>query len=229
MGGTHELKEVTLEKMAIECDDQGWMLDDLPRLSEVLWGFLNACLNGSAKETFELADDLDGFNGWRLVVQDIMKSRGIRLAQSRRAVRNPPAIKDVAHIASAVKSFDAIHKAYKEAGGTIQDDQEKKLDLLESMPKEIRQQLQWRMNLPEPYIEFRDMLTATADNICYQDGVTSGGVHAVEPSAAQAPICEPCGPANDSEDPIVAFMEKMGFACNGGARQQPPKGAVVAA
>ena len=127
-----------MENMAVECDDQGWMIDDLPRLSEVLWGFLNACLKGSAKETFELADDLDGFNGWRLVVQDIMKSRGIRLAQSRRAVRNPPAIKDVAHIASAVNSFGAIHTTYKGAGGAIQDDQVKKLDLVESMPNGTR-------------------------------------------------------------------------------------------
>ena len=111
------------------------MIDDLERLSEFLLGFPNACLKGTAKETFELADDLDGFNAWRLVIQDIQKSRNIRLAQSRRAVRNPPAVNDTAHIPQAVKNFDAIHEAYKDAGGTVQDDQEKKLDLLESMPK----------------------------------------------------------------------------------------------
>ena len=122
----HELKEVTLGAMQAECDRQGWMIEDLERLSEVLWGFLNGCLKGSAKETFELADDLDGFNAWRRVVQDIRKSRNIRLAQTRRAVRNPPAVKDTAHIGQAVKNFDAIHKAYKDAGGTIQDDQEKR-------------------------------------------------------------------------------------------------------
>ena len=58
----HELKKVTLEAMSDECDEQGWMIDDLERLSEVLWGVLNSCLQGTAKETFELADDLDGFN-----------------------------------------------------------------------------------------------------------------------------------------------------------------------
>ena len=192
-----ELREVTMESMEAQCIAEGWMIDDLDRLGEVLWGFLNTCLRGTAKETFELADDLDGFNAWRRVVQDIRKSRNIRLAQTRRAVRNPPSVKDVGHIAQAVKNFDAIHKAYREAGGTIHDAQEKKLDLLESMPKEIRSQLQWRMKLPEGYEEFRDMLVSTADDINYHDGLGgrgSGGLHALErdePSAGQSHTCAP--------------------------------------
>ena len=133
-------------------------------------------------------------------------------------MRNPPSVKDVAHIGQAVRNFDAIHKAYKDAGGTIQDDQEKKIDLFESMPKEIRQQLQWRMELPEPYADFRDMLTSTADNICYQDGVKGGGLHVLEAPAEPSFECGPCGPSNDFEDSIMAFMKKMGFAGRTGAR-----------
>ena len=150
-----------------------------------------------------------------IVEQEVRKSRGIRLGQARRAVRNPVPVKDVAHIGQAVKNFDATHKAYKEAGGTIQDDQEKKLDLLESMPKEIRSQLQWRMNLPEPYVEFRDMLVSTADNICYQDGIKSGGLHAVD---SPGPVCEPCGESNPMEESIMAFMKKMGFTGKGAGK-----------
>ena len=95
----HELKEVTLAKMEEECNIQGWMIEDLERLSEVLWGFLNTCLKGPAKESFDAAEDLDGFNAWRIVVQDIRKGRDIRLGQTRRAVRNPPPANGVAHIA----------------------------------------------------------------------------------------------------------------------------------
>ena len=59
----HELKEVTLEAMEAACEEQGWMIEDLGRLSEVLWGFLNRCLKGPAKESFDAADDLDGLHG----------------------------------------------------------------------------------------------------------------------------------------------------------------------
>ena len=65
----HELKEVTLAAMEQESLAQGWMIEDLERLSEVLWGFLNTCLKGPAKDSFDAADDLDGFNAWRIVVQ----------------------------------------------------------------------------------------------------------------------------------------------------------------
>ena len=75
-----------------------------------------------------------------------------------------------------------MRKAYKGAGGTVQDTQEKKLDPPESMPKEIWQQFQWRKGLPEAYGDLRDMPTGTADDICYQDGIkaSGGSLHAVE-------------------------------------------------
>ena len=59
------------------------MIEDLEPLIEVLWGVLNGCLKCAAKEAFELADDLDGFNAWRVVVQSTRKRRNIRLAQAR--------------------------------------------------------------------------------------------------------------------------------------------------
>ena len=50
----HELKEVTLSAMHAECERQGWMIDDLARLSEVLWGFPNGCLKGSAEDKADI-------------------------------------------------------------------------------------------------------------------------------------------------------------------------------
>ena len=66
-----EMKHVTLEEIEAEGLEQGWMVEDFPRLSELIWGFLNTCLKQDAKDKFEVADDLDGFNAWRLVVLSI--------------------------------------------------------------------------------------------------------------------------------------------------------------
>ena len=110
------------------------MTDDIGRFSGVLWGFLSTCFNGAATEPFGLADDLGGVNAWWVVIQATRESRNTRLAQTRRAVRNPPPIKDIAHIAQAAGSFDAIHKAYGDAGGTIQGGQWGKMGLLWPMP-----------------------------------------------------------------------------------------------
>ena len=229
-----EMQPVTLEEMDAEGLVQGWMVEDFPRLSELLWGFLNTCLKLEAKDKFEVADDLDGFNAWRLVILSIRKSAHIRLAQNRRLVRNPPSCKRVEDIHEVIKNFDAAHKGYNDAGGTVHSDQAKKFDLLESMPSEVREQLQWRMKLPEPYEALRDFIYTTTDDILYHRRPGAGlnvldegrgGADKDERGNFTGKLLTP-EKVEVFEEQMLASMKKMGFKT--GARPAAGGGGVRA-
>jgi hypothetical protein len=125
------------------------MVEDFHRLSGLLWGFLNRCPKSEAKESFEDADEFDGFNAWRLVIRSTRKSAYIHLATARRLVKYTPPIGSLDEIPAAIKRFDAAHKDFKLSGGAQPSDSEEETGLLESLPEEIREQLQWRASAPE--------------------------------------------------------------------------------
>jgi hypothetical protein len=56
------MRTVTLEHIEAGGLFQGWVVECSPRFSELLFGFLNACLKLDANDKFEVSDDLDGFN-----------------------------------------------------------------------------------------------------------------------------------------------------------------------
>ena len=72
-------KDITLQMITLAASSGEWMVDlggiDLSALSQAIWGFLNHCLKGEARETFDATHVLDGFNAWRLVMYDVRKSR----------------------------------------------------------------------------------------------------------------------------------------------------------
>ena len=68
-------------------------------------------------------------------------------------------------------AYDNRIKQYELVVGTGKlDDDDKKSDLLNSLPTDIREQLQWRLQLPEGYTEFKNHLEATAVDLLFQRG-----------------------------------------------------------
>jgi hypothetical protein len=147
-------------------------------------------LKAEAKDDFEEADELDGFNGWRMVIRSIRKSAYIHHAEVRREVKSTPPIATLEDIPAAIKRYDAVHKTFKLSGGTPPTDSEKKTDLLESLPKDIRAQLQWRASTPESYDTFRDYVRGTANGMIYhRHGPGAGKARGAR--GVSAPLCDP--------------------------------------
>ena len=61
---------------------------DLKILSHHLWGFLNICVHGEAKDVLGQANMLDGLNAWRLIVYDLRNSNWVRISDLRQATKN---------------------------------------------------------------------------------------------------------------------------------------------
>ena len=127
-----EQKEITSEDIQLMLMYEQHMVEanaiDVIGLSQVIWGFLNTCLKGEAREVFDGADILDGLNGWRLIINEMRKSRGIRLQQLRKLVRNPKGIAKIEDVSAGITSFDRNIKEFEEMTNVKIDDDEKKAD-----------------------------------------------------------------------------------------------------
>ena len=108
--------------------------DQLDRINELIWGFMNTCLKDGARTVFDSADALHGFDAWRAIIQEIQKSRGIRLAQLRKVVRSPVKISKVEDVANGILKFENVIRDYVQAGGERPNDKEMKNDLIDTLP-----------------------------------------------------------------------------------------------
>ena len=163
--------EITPEILTQEANSHRWMTEiNVKRMGEILWGFLNLCLTEKAHTVFEGADMLNGFEGWRLVVQHIHQGQKVRKATIRRLVRNPPAIHKLEDVAMGIARFENLMKDYKAAGGKVPDDGDLKEDLVNSLPQEIRENLLWRASGEETFAAFKNHIRTTANSMLYHRG-----------------------------------------------------------
>ena len=193
--------------------------EQVTRLSELVWGFLNICLKENARTIFESAKMLNGFDAWRAVVLDIQKGRMIRLDQLRKIVRNPPHITKMEDVNNGILKFENSIREYIAVGGEPPNDREKKSDLLDTMPQEVRENLMWKLPDEEPFEKFRNHVAATANNILYHRGRIAWPLNAVS-TAHEACVPGPASDVSRLEEMIGAVMKKMGYRREG---QQGPR------
>ena len=169
---------------------------DLKNLGVQIWGFLNNCITGEARAQFEAADELNGLDAWRRVSKDIRKNRWIRRERLRQLIKNMPPISKLEDVERCILTFDNHVKAYEDVSGEKVNNRDKRSDLLNALPLEIREPLQWRLGVEETYEAFRDFIILNANNMLYQRGKMPGLVAAVAADrAADTP-----GPGAPSPD-----------------------------
>ena len=78
--------------------------------------------------TYEIENGLDA---WRAIVQEIQKSRGIRLAQLRKIVGSQTKIAKVEDVANHRLKFGNASMGYVQEGGETPNDKEMEKDLLD--------------------------------------------------------------------------------------------------
>ncbi len=203
--------EITRETARAEAKSCRWMTElNIDRANEVIWGFLNPCLQDKAHTCFEGAELLNGLEGWRLVVQHIHQGRKVHKAMLRKIVKNPPAITKLEDVAMGITRFENLMKDYKAAGGQLPDEPELKEDLVNTLPQEIRENLLWRASRDEKFSDFKNHIRTTANSMLYH----RGKVHPINAIDAQVNE-EPGGEYDDEyadelQQAIGAVMRKYG-------------------
>ena len=217
-------------------------------VSAAIWGFLSACLSGSAETIFRSAEDLNGIDAWRRVVRIIDSGLPLRLEELRGEVRmlHTRPMKDLEQVAAGVAEFEAKIKEYRQAGGKGFDgDHEMKSDLLAILPPKLREDHLLTAAGKESYIEFRDLVLMQTSRILFnRRRGGGGGVHGIDFEPAVPPKQE-AGNADDaaiedilitvqngSREDVLAAVQRYQRRANpaNGRRQQrpPPKSADAA-
>ena len=207
--------KVTDEIVSARSLQHEWMTEaSVPRLSEVLWGFLNTCLAGEAHAIFEGADMLNGLEAWRLIVKDIQKGKNMRICQLRKIIKSPPQIAKIEDVDRGITKFENLHREYADVvGDRAPHDDEKKTDLLECLPAEIREQLLWRATKKgESFREFQNHVRDTANTVLYHRGRIPSPLNVLDNRSEAARTDEQVTERfSEMEQMIGAMFKKMGF------------------
>ena len=118
-----------------------------------------------------------------------------------------------------ITHFDRNIKLFEEMNGTKVPDDEKKMDLLDILPSELRKNLHWRsIDLREDYVSFRNHVRSSTNDIIYHEGGFKAPLNAVaamvEPEDLQ---CSPCGDQGFDElddgqkQEVMNVMNKYGL------------------
>ncbi len=129
---------------------------------------MNLCLKGEAHRAFQMADRLNGLDGWRIVVRSIHRGRDNRQAELRQMIKNPPRITKLEDVETGIIEYDSMIRDYIACDGTPPNDLERKTDLLAILPSEIRESMLWRATDPDSsYVDFRDHIKTQTNHVLF--------------------------------------------------------------
>ena len=172
-----DMDEVTFERFR-EAAGHALTEEQMQTVNAGIWGFLAACLTGSAEALFERAEMLNGLDAWRRVVRHIDHGREIHLETLRRemkTIHNRP-IRDIHSVEEGIANFENTMYRYIKAGGSPMRDSEKKSDLLQILPETLRRDLVWHATDGGSFEHFRDHILSQSQKIILH---TRRGINAV--------------------------------------------------
>ena len=229
-----DMEEITTERFT---QAAGHVLteDQIMMVNAGIWGFLAACLTGSAESLFERAEMLNGLDAWRRVVRHIDHGREIHLETLRREMKSfhNRVIKDVHGVEEGIANFENALYKYVKAGGTPMRDSEKKSDLLAILPDSLRRDLLWHATDGGSFEKFRDMILSQSQKVILNtrrginavvhdraDTSGNGNGETMELEEMLASVSQ--GQAPSMEELVAAVGRFMGR--RQGQQQRPPKG-----
>ena len=95
----------------------------------LLWSRLIAALLDKAHDYFDVATELNGFNGRGRVIHQIHRGANLRRGTLRRGVGQLPQTAKLENIDSGIFRFEAVVRDYENAGGVTPTGAELKDDL----------------------------------------------------------------------------------------------------
>ncbi len=141
-------REITAEELHRVKMSGFLMTDELSPivLSHHLWGFLQHCLSGSARQTLKNTGRHDGLNVWRKLTLEInSRTACVRQTLRNRCQRVAQAPNNGA-VWQALADWDTLYREYLDAGGHVMDTEDRKGQMLRILPKELRRDVFRRMN-----------------------------------------------------------------------------------
>ena len=82
-----------------------------------VWGFLQHCLSGSARQVFKRTPRQDGMNVWRQLVLKINSKTECRQQTLRNKCQSQAQVSDERYVEKAIADWEDLYSQYLDAGG----------------------------------------------------------------------------------------------------------------
>ena len=110
-------------------------------LSHHVWGFLQHCLTGAARQTFKNTSRRDGLNVWRQLVLEVNSQTACRRLMLRDRVQMQVQVQSVMQLRASVGNWESTYNEYLEAGGEKMVFEDRRGQYLRILPKELREEV----------------------------------------------------------------------------------------
>ncbi len=148
--------EITPVLIAEEKKKLGTALD--PEVfSHHVWGFLQHCVSGAARQTFKNTQKRDGLNVWRALVLEVNSQTACRRHGLRDRVQMQSQVESNEQVRQAIANWESAYNEYREAGGDEMDVEDRRSQLLRILPTQLRRDLFRKLD------EFKNPKTAIAE------------------------------------------------------------------
>ena len=108
--------------------------EDVQRISQDIWSFLNGCLSGEGQVTFGLVPNFNGLEAWRCLARPVTSQSASKCV----VLRNPNIIKTVDDVMASIERCESAIKDFVVAGGSPPNDEDKCNIITSKLPEVIQ-------------------------------------------------------------------------------------------
>ena len=119
--GNAEIRPEDLVKAANEKGET----EDIQRISQEIWSFLNGCLSGEGQVTLRLVPNFNGLEAWRCLTRPVTSQSASKRVVLGQQVRNPNIIKTVDDVMASIERYESAIKDFVVAGRSPPNDEDK--------------------------------------------------------------------------------------------------------
>ena len=115
-------------------------------LSHLVWAFLHHCLTGAARQVFKNTTRQDGLNLWRQLTLEINSRTECVRHRLRNKCQQPPQAANNRQVWQCLANWESLYNEYLDAGGSFMDFEDRRGQILQILPRDLRRDLFRRLN-----------------------------------------------------------------------------------
>ena len=115
--------------------------EDVQRISQEIWSFLNGCLSGEGQVTCGLVPNINGVEAWRCVTRPVTFQSASKRVVLGQQLRNPNIIKTVDDVMASMERYESAIKDFVVAGGAPPNDEDKCNIIISKLPEVVQDEV----------------------------------------------------------------------------------------
>ena len=118
--------------------------EDVQRISQEIWSFLNGCLLGEGQVTFGLVPNFNGLEARRCLTRPVTSQSASKRVVLGQQVRNPNITKTVDDVMASIERYESAIKDFMVAEGSTPNDEDKCNIIISKLPEVMQDKVMFK-------------------------------------------------------------------------------------